>query len=135
MSLAEGAAHQNSAPEFDVIVVGSGAGALLAAIRASDEGLKPLVIEKADLVGGTSALSGGGIWIPTYNEWKTITGTPGVPLEQPAATGREGRAVDPALQRQDNAAGRSSSGRVHVADAAGGCTNCKGTCAERTGRS
>lgn len=49
---------------FDVIVVGSGAGALLAAIRASDAGLKALVIEKTDLVGGTSALSGGGIWIP-----------------------------------------------------------------------
>ncbi len=49
---------------FDVIVVGTGAGALLAAIRAHDEGLKPLVIEKTALVGGTSAISGGGIWIP-----------------------------------------------------------------------
>ena len=49
---------------YDVIVVGSGAGALLAAVRAADEGLRALVVEKTDLVGGTSAISGGGIWIP-----------------------------------------------------------------------
>ena len=55
-------------PSFDVIVVGTGAGALLAAIRAHDEGLKPLVIEKAALVGGTSAISGGGIWIPDNHD-------------------------------------------------------------------
>ena len=72
MSQVEGAAHQNSTPEFDVIVVGSGAGAMLAAIRASDEGFKPLVIEKADLVGGTSALSGGGIWIPDNHDMPKV---------------------------------------------------------------
>ena len=53
---------------FDVIVVGSGAGALLAAIRAHDEGLKALVVEKTGLVGGTSAISGGGIWIPVNHD-------------------------------------------------------------------
>ena len=53
---------------FDVIVVGSGAGALLAAICASDEGLKALVLEKTALAGGTSALSGGGIWIPDNHD-------------------------------------------------------------------
>lgn len=53
---------------YDVIVVGSGAGALLAAIRAADEGLSVLVVEKAGLVGGTSALSGGGIWIPDNHD-------------------------------------------------------------------
>ncbi|MCU1717665.1 FAD-binding protein [Pseudomonas sp. 5P_3.1_Bac2] len=47
-----------------VLVVGSGAGALLAANRAHDLGLDVLVIEKTDRYGGTSALSGGGIWIP-----------------------------------------------------------------------
>jgi 3-oxosteroid 1-dehydrogenase len=50
--------------EYDLIVVGSGAGALLGAIRAQEQGLRTLVVEKADLFGGTSALSGGGIWIP-----------------------------------------------------------------------
>lgn len=48
----------------DVLVVGSGAGALLAANRAHDLGLNVIVIEKSDRYGGTSALSGGGIWIP-----------------------------------------------------------------------
>lgn len=50
--------------EFDVVVVGSGAGALLAAVRAADVGLTALVVEKATVLGGTSATSGGGIWIP-----------------------------------------------------------------------
>lgn len=54
--------------EFDLIVVGSGAGALLGAIRAADLGLKPLVVEKTGLVGGTSAISGGGIWIPCNDD-------------------------------------------------------------------
>lgn len=49
---------------YDVVVVGSGAGALLGAIRAQEQGLKTLLIEKTGLFGGTSALSGGGIWIP-----------------------------------------------------------------------
>lgn len=49
---------------FDVIVVGSGAGAMLSACRAADNGLSVLVIEKTDRFGGTSAISGGAIWIP-----------------------------------------------------------------------
>lgn len=50
--------------DVDVLVVGSGAGALTAAITAHDQGGKVLVIEKSDMYGGTSATSGGGIWIP-----------------------------------------------------------------------
>ena len=49
----------------DVLVVGSGAGALTAAIVAKLEGAeRVLVAEKSDKYGGTSAMSGGGIWIP-----------------------------------------------------------------------
>jgi predicted RND superfamily exporter protein/succinate dehydrogenase/fumarate reductase flavoprotein subunit len=48
----------------DVIVVGSGGGAMLAAIRAADNGLSVLVVEKCAQYGGTTAISGGGIWIP-----------------------------------------------------------------------
>ncbi len=50
--------------EYDVIVVGSGGGALLSAVRANDLGMKVLVIEKSDQYGGTSATSGGALWIP-----------------------------------------------------------------------
>jgi succinate dehydrogenase/fumarate reductase flavoprotein subunit len=50
--------------EWDVIVVGSGASGLTAAVRAAHARLKVLVVEKADYFGGTTALSGGGIWIP-----------------------------------------------------------------------
>jgi 3-oxosteroid 1-dehydrogenase len=49
---------------FDVVVVGSGAGGLLSAIRAVDLGLSAIVLEKSDRYGGTSAVSGGAIWIP-----------------------------------------------------------------------
>ena len=54
--------------EVDLIVVGSGAGGLLAAVRATDAGLSVLVVEKAAQLGGTSALSGGGIWVPCNHD-------------------------------------------------------------------
>jgi FAD binding domain. len=50
--------------EWDVIVVGSGAGGLVAAITASHHGQKTVIIEKSNVWGGSSALSGGGLWIP-----------------------------------------------------------------------
>ena len=51
--------------DVDVLVIGSGAGALTAAIVARLEGAKKVVVvEKSEKYGGTSAMSGGGIWIP-----------------------------------------------------------------------
>ena len=49
---------------FDVVAVGAGAAGLAAAITAAAEGLKVLVVEKSSVWGGSSALSGGGVWIP-----------------------------------------------------------------------
>lgn len=54
----------------DFVVVGSGAGGLAGAIAARLCGLNPLIIEKADVWGGTSALSGGGVWIPNNHLMK-----------------------------------------------------------------
>lgn len=54
--------------EYDIIVVGSGAGAMLTACRAHDLGLSVLVVEKSDKYGGTSAISGGAIWIPNNSQ-------------------------------------------------------------------
>ncbi|MFS0778467.1 FAD-dependent oxidoreductase [Neobacillus sp. 3P2-tot-E-2] len=50
--------------EYDVVVVGSGAGGLVAAITAAYQGLNTVIVEKGSEWGGSSALSGGGLWIP-----------------------------------------------------------------------
>ena len=49
----------------DVVVVGCGAGGLAAALTAKLKGLEVIVVEKAPVLGGTLALSGGGLWIPS----------------------------------------------------------------------
>ncbi|WP_399679191.1 FAD-dependent oxidoreductase [Xenophilus sp.] len=50
--------------EYDVLVVGTGASGMAAAVTAAHEGLKVLVVEKAPVYGGTTARSGGWLWIP-----------------------------------------------------------------------
>jgi len=54
----------DSKTEFDVIVLGAGAGGLAAACVAAAEGLETLLVEKSEFVGGTTAISGGMIWVP-----------------------------------------------------------------------
>jgi 3-oxosteroid 1-dehydrogenase len=48
----------------DVLVVGSGGGGMTAALAADACGLETLVVEKSSYFGGSTALSGGGIWVP-----------------------------------------------------------------------
>ena len=50
--------------DYDVVVVGTGASGMSAAVTAAYEGLKVLVVEKASVYGGTTARSGGWLWIP-----------------------------------------------------------------------
>jgi len=56
--------HSPSALTCDVLVVGSGAGGLATAITARKNGLDVLVIEKEPYFGGTTAFSGGVLWVP-----------------------------------------------------------------------
>ncbi len=48
----------------DVVVVGTGGAALTAATLAHDSGAKVLIVEKEPMLGGTTAVSGGGAWLP-----------------------------------------------------------------------
>jgi hypothetical protein len=54
--------------EVDVLVIGSGAAGLTAALVAATEGAKTLLCEKTSLIGGTSARSGGTLWIPASDQ-------------------------------------------------------------------
>lgn len=60
--------------DCDVLVIGSGAGGLSAAVTAAYHGLKVVVVEKADVCGGATSWSGGWAW------------TPGNPLAKAAGT-------------------------------------------------
>ncbi|MGR6521223.1 3-oxosteroid 1-dehydrogenase [Rhodococcus erythropolis] len=51
-------------PAVDVIVVGSGAAGMSAAITAARNGLSTILVEKSEYWGGSSSRSGGGVWIP-----------------------------------------------------------------------
>ncbi|KAL4969924.1 3-ketosteroid 1-dehydrogenase helE [Aspergillus stella-maris] len=50
--------------ETDLLIIGSGAGALTANLTAKSHGLRTILIEKQPTIGGASAISGGGLWIP-----------------------------------------------------------------------
>jgi 3-oxosteroid 1-dehydrogenase len=59
----------------DFVVVGSGAGAMAGAVVAHECGASALVLEKTDRYGGTTALSGGVVWIPN-NDGMRAAGIP-----------------------------------------------------------
>ena len=47
-----------------VVVVGSGSAAMMAALAAKEAGMQPLIVESTAKLGGSSAMPGGGAWIP-----------------------------------------------------------------------
>lgn len=48
----------------DLLIAGSGGGGLVAALAAVDAGIAPLVLEKQALIGGSTGMSGGMVWLP-----------------------------------------------------------------------
>src|ERR1700752_3403481 len=54
--------EMNSA--YDVVVVGAGGAGMTAALAAARQGLNTVLIEKSAYWGGSTARSGGGVWIP-----------------------------------------------------------------------
>lgn len=58
-----------------IVIVGSGSAALVAAISAKEAGMEPIVVESTGKIGGSSAMSGGGAWIPN-NPLMLKAGTP-----------------------------------------------------------
>src|SRR5512144_3279701 len=62
--------------EYDLVVLGAGVGGMTAALVSAIEGMRTLLIEKSDQVGGTTAFSSGSVWIPNNPELRRngITG-------------------------------------------------------------
>jgi 3-oxosteroid 1-dehydrogenase len=69
--------------EFDLVVVGSGAAGMTAALTAARNGLNALVVEKAPTYGGSTARSGGGVWVPN-NQVILRAGVPDTPAKASA---------------------------------------------------
>jgi 3-oxosteroid 1-dehydrogenase len=69
--------------EFDLVVVGSGAAGMIAALTAAHNGLSAVVLEKAPTYGGSTARSGGGVWVPN-NEVILRAGVPDTPAQASA---------------------------------------------------
>jgi 3-oxosteroid 1-dehydrogenase len=71
MAAAQGANDVTDSVTTDFLVIGSGAGGMAAAIVAKELGASSIVLEKTDRYGGTTALSGGGIWIPNNDSMRS----------------------------------------------------------------
>ena len=56
--------------QFDVIVLGTGAAGLVAAIAAAEQGASVGLFERSDFVGGTTAMSGGVVWMPNNHHMR-----------------------------------------------------------------
>lgn len=59
--------------DADVVVLGSGASGLAAAAASADAGARVVLLEKGSTVGGTTALSGGVVWLPAVTPGDSVS--------------------------------------------------------------
>jgi 3-oxosteroid 1-dehydrogenase len=87
LSRIEASAGPLAVEEYDVVVVGSGAAGMTAALTAARRGLRCVLVEKAPTFGGSAARSGAGIWAPC-NEVILAAGVPDTPAKAAAYLSR-----------------------------------------------
>ena len=80
------------ASTVEIVVVGSGAAALGAALTAAVGGAEVRVLEKSESLGGTSAMSGGAVWVPCNHVARAhgLSDSPEEALDYLHATAPEG---------------------------------------------
>src|SRR5215470_7424458 len=78
--------------DCDVVIVGSGAAGLAAALTAAVDGAKVVVLEKASVLGGTTAMSSAGTWVPANRHMLAagLSDSPGETLAYLRATAPPG---------------------------------------------
>jgi len=81
--------------EADLVVIGSGAAGMSAAIVAAASGLEALVLEKTDRIGGSTAISGGVVWVPGNRGMAEM----GAPDPQGAALRYLEQVIGPTMRR------------------------------------
>ncbi len=58
--------------EYDIVILGAGAGGMTTALVSAIEGLRVLLIEKSDQIGGTTARSSGTVWVPDNHHQRRL---------------------------------------------------------------
>lgn len=85
--------------DYDIVVLGTGAAGLTAAITAHECGARVAIFEKSELVGGTSAWSGGQVWIPDNRQMAELGKTDSADAAFTYLMSMSNGLIDPAIAR------------------------------------